>query len=76
MTVTIDVLSTDLLSRIVRQRSQAQINALRAAADDPRHAAEEAGSMRALAGIFEAEQDLVDAFREKSMNASRADQER
>ena len=72
----ISVFSTDLLSRIVRQRSQARINALRAAADDSHHATEEAGSMRALAGLFEAEQDLVDAFREESMNASREDRER
>jgi hypothetical protein len=57
--MTINVLSTDLFSRIVRQRSQARISALRAAADDPRHATAEAGSLRALAGLFEEEQGLV-----------------
>ena len=60
--MTINVLLTDLLSRIVRQRSQARIDALRATADDPRHTADEAGSMRALAGLFEAERIWLPPF--------------
>ena len=64
-----EVLSTYLLSRIVSEGSQARINALLAAADDPRRPAEEANSMRVLAALFEAERDSVNALR-KSMNAS------
>ena len=64
-----EVLSTDLLSRIVREGSHARINALRAAADDPRRTPEEADYMRVLAALFEAERDGVNALR-KSMNAS------
>ena len=64
-----EVLLTDLLSRIVSEGSQARINALRAAADDPRRTPEEADYMRVQAALFEAERDSVNALR-KSMNAS------
>ena len=64
-----EVLLTDLLSRIVSEGSQARINALRAAADDPRRTPEEADYMRVLAALFEAERDSVNAIRE-SENAS------
>lgn len=64
-----EVLSTHLLSRIVEERSQARIDALRIAADDPRRIPEEADYMRALAGLFEEERDSVNALRE-SKNAS------
>jgi MoxR-like ATPase len=59
-----EVLPTDLISRIVDEESQARVNALRAAADDPRRTLEEADYMRALAGLFEAERDSVNALRE------------
>jgi hypothetical protein len=64
-----EVLPTDLLSRIVSEGSQARINALRAAADDPSRTPEEADYMRVLAALFEAERDSVNALRE-SKNAS------
>ena len=64
-----NVLSTDLLSRIVSEGSQARIHALRTAADDPRRTPEEADYMRVLAAQFEAERDSVNALRE-SKNAS------
>jgi hypothetical protein len=64
-----EVLLTDLLSRIVSEGSQARINALRAAADDPSRTPEEADYMRVLAALFEAERDSVNALRE-SKNAS------
>lgn len=64
-----EALSTDLLSRIVIEGSQARIRALRAAADDPRRTPEEADCMRLLAALFEAERDSVNALRE-SKNAS------
>jgi hypothetical protein len=57
----IESLSTVLLSRIVSERSQARINALRAAADDPRRSLEEANQMRVLASLFEAERSAVHA---------------
>ena len=63
-----EVLSTTLLSRIVNEESQARINALLAAADDPSRAPEEADYMRVMAALFEAERDSVNALR-KSMNA-------
>ena len=59
-----EVLPTDLISRIVDEGSQARVNALRAAADDPRRTPEEADYMRALAGLFEAERDSVNTLRE------------
>jgi MoxR-like ATPase len=59
-----EVLPTDLISRIVDEESQARVNALRAAADDPRRTLEEADYMRALAGLFEAERDSVNTLRE------------
>jgi hypothetical protein len=64
-----EVLSTHLLSRIVSEGSQARINALLAAAEDPLRPPEEADYMRVLAALFEAERDSVNALR-KSMNAS------
>ena len=64
-----EVLPTDLLSRIVSKGSQARINALRAAADDPSRTPEEADYMRVLAALFEAERDSVNVLRE-SKNAS------
>jgi hypothetical protein len=59
-----EVLPADLLSRIVCGHSQARINALRAAADDPRRTPEEASHMRDLARLFEAEHDSVNARRQ------------
>jgi len=59
--LTTDLLATDLLSRIVAERSRARINALRATADDPRCSPKEADQMRALAALFEAEHSAVRA---------------
>jgi hypothetical protein len=58
-----DALSTDLLSRIVSEKSQARINALRAVADVPERSPQEADQMRVLAALFEAERSAVDATR-------------
>jgi hypothetical protein len=54
-------LSTILLSRIVSESNQARINALRAAADDPRRSIEDANQMRVLASLLEAERSAVHA---------------
>jgi hypothetical protein len=56
-----DALSTDLLSRIISEKSQARINALRAVAEDPGCSPQEADQMRVLAGLFEAERSAVHA---------------
>jgi hypothetical protein len=58
-----DALSTDLLSRIVSEKSQARINALRAVADDAGCSPQEADQMRVLAALFEAERWAVHATR-------------
>jgi len=58
-----DVLSTDLLSRIVNERSRARIDALRAVAEDPRCNPEEANQMLVMAALLEAEHSAVNAFR-------------
>ena len=63
-----EVLPTDLLSRIVSEGGQARIKALRPP-HDPRRTPEEADYMRVLAALFEAERDSVNALRE-SKNAS------
>jgi len=60
-----EVLSSDLLSRIVIEQSRARINALRAAADDPGRSPEEADQMRLLAALFEAEHLAVHIARIK-----------
>ena len=57
-----EVLPTDLLSRIVSEGSQARINALRVAADDPRRTPEEADYMRVLAALFEGNAQLIVEF--------------
>jgi hypothetical protein len=62
-----DALFTDLLSRIVSEKSQAQINALRAVADVPGCSPQEADQMRALAALFEAERSAVHATRNQQM---------
>jgi hypothetical protein len=58
-----DPLSTDLLSRIVSEKSQARINALRAVADVPGCNPQEADQMRVLAALFEAERWAVHVTR-------------
>lgn len=69
-----EVLPTELLTRIVSQQSQERINALRAAGDDPRRTPEEADYMRALARLFEAEHHSVNALR-GSLDVRQADRE-